>query len=339
MRHSTCLMSRVLQYQTFMKKLTLLLAIATLFFACEPKNPIDNGGGNQNDTTQNGTGCEILPEGSLCGFISIGEDKRIVFSKGNLQYQASTGIWRFAEKQYDVVGKDNEKISDTYDGWIDLFGWGTSGYNNKKPYLVDAQHTEFGDGMNAISGTNYDWGVNNAISNGENKAGTWRTLTAEEWGYLLFDRKDAAKLVGAGTVNGHNGLFILPDDETDGVFTNHKGESVSFVSFADKGAQHDGDYWYYGISGAFSHNAYSIEEFELLEGKGVVFLPSSAFRAGDTFMTGMTSSIVEGYYWTGTPHDEEKAYIVYIFGNGLRSKTENYRSNGFSVRLIYDVKQ
>ena len=121
MRHSTCLMSRVLQYQTFMKKLTLLLAIATLFFACEPKNPIDNGGGNQNDTTQNGTGCEILPEGSLCGFISIGEDKRIVFSKGNLQYQASTGIWRFAEKQYDIVGKDNEKISDTYDGWIDLF--------------------------------------------------------------------------------------------------------------------------------------------------------------------------------------------------------------------------
>ena len=190
--------------------------------------------------------------------------------------------------------------------------------------------------MNPISGTNYDWGKN-AISNGENKPGIWRTLTADEWGYLLFDRPNAAKLVGAGTVNGQNGLFILPDNEIDGIFINHTGEEVRFVSFADKGAQHDGDYWYYGISGAFAHNTFSIEEFKILESIGVVFLPSAAFRATDTFMTGMTSEIIEGYYWTGTPHDEEKAYIVYIFGNGLRSRTENFRSNGFSVRLVCEL--
>lgn len=320
-----------------MKRLSILLIVAYMFMSCEQQvSNTDNNNTNTNDTTEYATGVTLLPEGALCGSISISENKRIVFSQGNLQYQASTDSWRFAEEQYTLIGKDNEKISATYDGWIDLFGWGTSGYNEKHPYLWDAAHTFFGDGMNTISGTEYDWG-NNAISNGENKVGIWRTLTSEEWGYLLFDRPDAAKLVGAGMVNGQNGLFILPDNETDGVFVDYTGREIDFVSFADKGAQNDGDYWYYGISGIFAHNTYSIEEFKILESKGVVFLPSSAFRAADVFMTGMGSTMVEGYYWTGTPHDEEKAYIVYIFGNGLRSRTENFRSNGFSVRLVYEI--
>jgi hypothetical protein len=132
-------------------------------------------------------------------------------------------------------------------------------------------------------------------------------------------------------------LFVLPDGYADTLFVDYTGESIPFISFDAKGAQHDGDYWYYGISGIFAHNTYNIEEFKILESKGVVFLPSSAFRAADVFMTGMGSTMVEGYYWTGTPHDEEKAYIVYIFGNGLRSRTENFRSNGFSVRLVYEI--
>ncbi len=319
-----------------MKKLSVLIAIASIFIACEPKEPIGNNKPNSNDTTEHATGAILLPEGALCNTFSISKDKKVAFSKGNLQYQASTNTWRFAEEQYTLAGKNNENISATYDGWIDLFGWGTSGYNEKHPYLWNADHTFFGDGMNPISGTDYDWGKN-AISNGENKPNIWRTLTADEWGYILFDRANATKLVGAGTVNGQNGLFILPDGYTNEIFTNHKGEEVHFVSFANKGAQHDNDYWYYGYSNAFSHNTYSIEEFKLLESFGVVFLPSSAFRTENTFMTGMTTKIVEGYYWTGTPHDEEKAYIVYFFSNGLRSCTENFRSNGFSVRLIYEL--
>ena len=296
--------------------------------ACEPKGPIDENN-KPNDSTQNETENIELPEGALCCTFSINENKKVVFAKGNLQYQASTKTWRFAEEQYEVIGKENENISDAYAGWIDLFGWGTSGYNNQEPYLFDAPHADFAPGLNQISGTDYDWG-SNAISNGGNKTNLWRTLTAEEWSYLLFDRPNASKLVGAGTVNEQNGLFILPDNYTT-------IKEVSFISFADKGAQHDGDFWYYGISNIFSHNAYSIDEFKILESKGVIFLPSSAFRTGDTFITGMSSKIVEGYYWTGTPHNEEKAYIVYIFGNGLRSKTENFRSNGFSVRLVHEL--
>lgn len=321
-----------------MKKLTLLLAIATLLFACEQQNPGGNSDDN-NDSIQNPIGdIQLLPEGALCNIFSVGENKTVHFSKGNLQYQASTNTWRFAEEQYSLAGKNNENISATYDGWIDLFGWGTSGYNNKFPYLYDAPHADFGDGMNSIANTNYDWG-SNAISNGENKPGIWRTLSADEWGYLLFDRPDAAKLVGAGSVNGQNGLFVLPDGYADSLFVDYTGESVPFISFDAKGAQHDGDYWYYGISNAFSHNTYSIEQFKILESKGVLFLPSSVLRTGTTLMTGMGTKMVDGYYWTTTPFDAEKAYIVYIFGNGLRSRTENYRSNGFSVRLVNDIEK
>lgn len=86
------------------------------------------------------------PEGAINGLFTINENgDQVYFSKGNLQYQASTSTWRFAENQWDYVGtqnppwgdaggtvsgSDNANISETYSGWIDLFVWGTSGYNH-----------------------------------------------------------------------------------------------------------------------------------------------------------------------------------------------------------------
>ena len=82
-----------------MKKLTLLFAFATLLFACEQQNPGGNSDDN-NDSIQNPTGdIQLLPEGALCNIFSVGENKTVHFSKGNLQYQASTNTWRFAEEQ------------------------------------------------------------------------------------------------------------------------------------------------------------------------------------------------------------------------------------------------
>ena len=68
--------------------------------------------------------------GALSGVFSVSDSTMIHFSKGNLQYQASTETWRFATNQYDIVGLANNQISNTNEGWIDLFGWGTSGYNH-----------------------------------------------------------------------------------------------------------------------------------------------------------------------------------------------------------------
>ena len=95
---------------------------------------------------------ESSPTGAIDGLFSVGENQQVYFSKGNLQYRASTNTWRFANHQFDFVGGtlnegseyaevfgnvyengikcSNNRISSDYSGWIDLFGWGTSGYNH-----------------------------------------------------------------------------------------------------------------------------------------------------------------------------------------------------------------
>ena len=55
--------------------------------------------------------------------------------------------------------------------------------------MTSSTPSDYGDGSGDIAGTNYDWGVNNAISNGGNEAGLWRTLTIEEWKYLMESRR------------------------------------------------------------------------------------------------------------------------------------------------------
>ena len=64
-------------------------------------------------------------DGALNGRFSVdGNGSKVVFSSGNLQYQASTDTWRFAPNQYDVLGSKNKSRSATYAEWIDLFYWG-----------------------------------------------------------------------------------------------------------------------------------------------------------------------------------------------------------------------
>ena len=155
---------------------------------------------------------------SIClnGKFSVAADKQVVFSQGNLQFHCTGKSWQFAENQYDIIGSANANIAEGYNGWIDLFGWGTSGYNNVNPWLNTSNDLDYGNPDNNhksnIAGTEYDWGVHNAISNGGNQAGLWRTLTAAEWKYLAAERENAASLRSFATVAGIEGLIFLPDN-------------------------------------------------------------------------------------------------------------------------------
>ena len=97
-------------------------------------------------------------QGTLPGLFSISEDRQIRFSQGNLQYCTDGNQWRFAEKHWDFVGGpfttgvvgemnigtvyangakcDNTMVSQYYEGWIDLFGWGTSGRITATPTIA-----------------------------------------------------------------------------------------------------------------------------------------------------------------------------------------------------------
>lgn len=83
----------------------------------------DNGDEQRNEANNNGK--PHVPNDATKGIFSVGYSQQVSFAKGNLQYQASSGTWRFANNQWETMGQGNVNISANYSGWIDLFGWGT----------------------------------------------------------------------------------------------------------------------------------------------------------------------------------------------------------------------
>lgn len=252
-------------------------------------------------------GTIMASEGVLPGLFSVSPDKKVQFSQGNLQYQASTGTWRFAENQWNLVGNgtpgpsnvyvgdtkcSNESISSTYSGWIDLFGWGT-GCNPTNVSFNSRDYSTF-----------TDWGVN-AISNGGNEANLWHTLTKDEWVYLFSSRENATTLFGFGIIDDRlKGIIILPDN-----WVLPDGSS-------------------YSSSGS---NYYSFEEWTVMESAGAVFLPAAGFRSGTS--TGWINQ--QGYYWSATPNDAGTAFYLYFsYKSNLSPQSYDGRTAGFSVRLV-----
>lgn len=125
---------------------------------------------------------------------SVSENQQVIFANGNLQYQPSTHSWRFADNMYDIIGIGNNNASATYDGWIDLFSWGT-GYNPVQ-HISSTRDSDFPIFV--------DWGVRTGYY--------WQTLSSEEWNYIFNQRPNAAEKWGIGVVNGIKGLILLPDD-------------------------------------------------------------------------------------------------------------------------------
>ncbi|MBP5583772.1 MAG: hypothetical protein J6X43_07450 [Bacteroidales bacterium] len=237
----------------------------------------------------------------------MSDSTKVYFSQGNLQYQASTNTWRFTEHQWDFVGNDNVNISEKYAGWIDLLGWGTSGYNGKNPYETILNFSDYGNGSNDIVGTNYDWGVYNKISNGRNLAGLWRTLTIYEWYYLINTRVNASNKKGIATVNGVNGLILLPDTWT-------LPDGMTFTC---------------GTNGDFALNTYSASDWNKMEMNGAVFLPTVIDRAGGDIL---------GVYWSSSACGDKQAYCLFFSYKylGISSTPRAYR---MAVRLVQDVKK
>lgn len=156
---------------------------------------------------------------------------KVLFSQGNLQYigSAATPYWKFAENQWEYFGETTGQCSESQTVDRDLFGWGTSGYENGnlyyQPYDVGwNSSSEIGYGYGpkhyyynynyGLTGdcANADWGVYNAISNGGNTPNQWRTLTDDEWDYLINQRPGCRWALAV--VNGVNGAVLFPDNNS-----------------------------------------------------------------------------------------------------------------------------
>lgn len=247
------------------------------------------------------------------GFSINSDGEKITFAPGNLQYNAATKKWRFASEQYEIIGQANENISSSYSGWIDLFGWGTSGYNQCYPYLTSSSANY---GLNGIigygEGKEYCWGQHNQIGN--DTKGTWYTPAsgddAQDLCYLISKRPNASHLCGFATVVGYKGLVLLPDD----------WEKPAGVTFNDRNTT------------SYNANTYSAAQWQKMEGNGAVFLPAAGARSGVDVVDVMAS----GYYWCNGQFlgSGAKAFVFTATGVDV-TVTDGYdRYYGFAVRLV-----
>ena len=279
------------------------------------------------------------PTGGIDGRFSVSPIRQVYFAQGNMQYQASTNTWRFAEHQWDFVGgtyqgvqygtvsgSSNNSISSTYSGWIDLFGFGTSGWNSGatvyQPYAVSQNNAHYYPGnsyTNNLTGAyaQADWAYHNPISNGGNQAGLWRCLTSEEYIYLIEGRANADQKYSLGRVNNINGLILLPDEWT----------LPSGMSFTPHAANHN-------------INVYTISQWQLMETAGAVFLPITGSRQGNTyFAIGKQGSIIMGLgdYWSSTADSNEACHSLSFFNNNVYQGDVRYRMLGTAIRPVYEV--
>lgn len=280
-----------------------------------------------------------VPTGAINGLFSINPNHdQVYFSQGNLQYNATQGThaiatggtaqgtWRFAENQWDYIGSSNANISSTYNGWIDLFGWGTSGWNNGNVFYHpwDSQNNEIasqGYGYGPASGSYYlndltgpysnaDWGVYNAISNGGDKCNHWRILTQSEWNYVI-NLREGDRFVKAQIINGGEtikGVILLPDDWDESTY------DLSFINLGNAG---------------FDTNSITSSNWNILERAGAVFLPVAGYRVGSEIRDAGNA----GYYWSASCYNSGIANNI-DFGLAYFMSDRYYRYGGQSVRLV-----
>ena len=252
------------------------------------------------------------------GVFSVSADKQVTFSQGNLQYTQSTDTWSFASAQWEMIGTDNVTGGDvtsdpSYGDYkegtaladkVDLFGWSTSSTN-----FGVSTSTDDAD----YSGSFVDWGTNKI---GNDAPNTWRTLTYDEWWYLLNTRPNASSLKGVAQVNGVNGLIFLPD-------TWVCPEGITFKS---------GFHSEWGVDYYAAYQTFAAAEWSKLEAAGAVFLPASGGRAG-SYGRYVQSN---GSYWSATEFSSDIAR--YLGFNSNVANIGNYlRYNGLSVRLVKDL--
>lgn len=246
-------------------------------------------------------------EGALSGVFTINKKgDKICFSQGSLQFNPAKYEFRFAKNQYEAILKDNEKIAPGLNGWIDLFGWGTSGYMGCQPTEFSDKNSEYGPTSGDIAGTNYDWGLYNPITNGGNKEGVWRTPTANEWTYLQTDRPNANKLKAKCIVCGVYGYMLMPDN----FWSNRICVPIDVTT------------------DTCATNTYNAEQWAQLEVLGVVFIPHSGRRVGRKYED--TGWII----WLASDNSSADCAASGDFGR----VTGYYKYRGFPVRLIKDIK-
>ena len=276
-----------------------------------------------------------MKPGVLPGSFTINASgNKVYFSQGNLQATTTdlgqNWTWAFATNQWDYIGgteypddpnaTTNNKINVdgtvSQSGTVDLFTWvGASNINWEEPLKYGLStlgylNSDTGHGNVASESLKSDWGTL-AISNGGNTENAWRTLSSAEWGYLLGTRTNANQKFGFGSVNGVNGLIILPD---------------SWMLPADLTFTAGNSDW---------ANSYTTDQWSQMAAAGAVFFPKAGYR-DNTYL--VPDFVQYGAYWSSSSTDVNCAYYMTFKSGNLKPQVISTRNIGMSVRLVRNAE-
>ena len=250
--------------------------------------------------------------GTLDGKFTVNASGRQVqFTRGNMEYMKSHQMAHVINHPWEVLTGLNKWCAvENFINWLDLFGWGTGTDESIIQYDTLASYDTF-----------VDWGEMSYFD-GSCAPGTLRTLSAEEWHYLLNEREDAAnkRTIGAVYMADHgsplSGAILLPDE-----FQLPEGLDI------------------HTDAKNFNVNDYTRPEWFQMEKNGAVFLPLTAYRK-DTVVYDYDDNqacALVGHYWTSTIDGEGSAKSIQIDENGL-SIVSSPRYLGMGVRLVKDAE-
>lgn len=263
-----------------------------------------------------------IPDGALPGLFTVAEGVQVYFSMGNLRYLRDENCFDFAHSQFEMLdyGTNPTGLYDN-DGIMELFGWATSGYCDPNdasatcylPYETSDASSSYGPAGNNANGVHlsdnyrFDWGSQIG------EFGTWRTLSQDEWDYLLNSRTanhdDSYRRAMVGDLKG---VIIFPD--------NFHGQS----EICSHGQDSHGD-GYYIVNAAD------------LTANNIVFLPSTGSRIRGNWADGFG-------YWTATASLRYGRNLLRGQAQCLVLGTVPYfepitRSTGYAVRLVANAAQ
>lgn len=277
--------------------------------------------------------CDPTIPNRRIGVFSVAPDKKVSFSQGNLQYLPAINLWKFADTQYEYLGNANKYLKPTFRNWVDLFGW--SANNTTAPFGVSTS-TNAAD----YAGDFVDWGTNTICGDAPD---TWRTLSVDEWEYIYHGRKNADQLLAIATLEGVQGLVLLPDNW-------QQPEDIPFVSSVEQGLAWDatrleGSYFDATNKDHTKDNIYTQAQWQKMEALGAVFLPCAGWRQEKTWTH---AGIVEvnikylGSYWScSTPQISNDYYLFRFTQQEIRkfplNNSLSLLARGRSVRLVHDT--
>lgn len=216
----------------------------------------------------------------LSGKFSVSADKKVCFSYSNLCWTGSAFVFEKDQFSYPTSW-DNQHVGHFY--WAPAADKAYAENYNVSGQLSDKLFTNATDGLTVYGQTG------------------WRTLSTDEWKYLLLGTSDDRKGKSLCPVNvaGQIGLVIAPDSFTGKI-----------------------------------NNNYTANEWATVEkNNGLVFLPKANNRKGK-----IINSQNAGHYWTSTNSGKEVADYFTITDD---FDDENFdagdKSTGRSIRLVQNA--